>query len=49
MLSSSICGTGMMIFGGVAALLSLSLLGSLIVLVWVFIGRLRGDTRPVGG
>jgi hypothetical protein len=42
-------GMGMMIFGGLAALLGLGLLASLIVLVWVVIGRLRRDTRPMAG
>jgi hypothetical protein len=37
------CGALMMIAGGIAALLGLGLLGSLIVLVWVAIGRLRRD------
>ena len=49
MISSWMCGTGMMIFGGLAALLGLGLLASVIVLVWVLIGRLRRDTRPKGG
>jgi len=35
-----ICGFGMMVAGILAALLSLGLLASLIVLVWVVIGRL---------
>ncbi len=43
MMMSSMCGTGMMIFGGLAALFGLGLLASLIVLVWVVIGRLRCD------
>jgi hypothetical protein len=43
---SSMCGAGMMIFGGLAALLGLGLLGSLSVLVWVVIGRLRRDHSP---
>ena len=47
MMMSSMCGTGMMIIGGLAALLGLGLLGSLIVLVWVVIGRLRRDHRPM--
>jgi len=34
------CGSGMMVAGILAALLSLGLLASLIVLVWVLIGRL---------
>jgi hypothetical protein len=46
MMMSSMCGAGMMIFGGLAALLGLGLLASLIVLVWVLIGRLRRDPRP---
>jgi hypothetical protein len=37
------CGTGMMIFGVIGMLLGLALLASLIVLVWVAIGRLRRD------
>jgi len=41
--------TDMMIFGGLAALLGLGLLVSLIVLVWVVIGRLRRDTRSMAG
>jgi hypothetical protein len=49
MMSPTMCGTGMMVFGGLAALLGLGLLASLIVLVWVLIGRLRRDTRPMGG
>jgi len=40
------CGAGMMIVGVLAAALGLGLLGSLIVLVWVLIGRLRRDSRP---
>ena len=43
MMMSSMCGTGMMIVGGLAAVLGLGLLASLIVLVWVAIGRLRRD------
>jgi hypothetical protein len=43
---SSMCGTGMMIVGGLAAVLGLGLLVSLIVLVWVAIGRLRHDHGP---
>ena len=49
MMMSSMCGAGMMIFGGLAMLLGLGLLVSLIVLVWVVIGRLRHDTRPMAG
>ena len=41
------CGSGMMIAGILAAVLGLGLLASLIVLVWVAIGRLRRDPRPV--
>ena len=37
------CGVGMMLFGGVGVLLGLTLLMSLIVLVWVVIGRLRRE------
>ena len=39
-----ICGAGMMVAGILAALLSLGLLASLIVLVWVAIGRLRRES-----
>ncbi len=39
------CGAGMMIFGVLAAMLGLGLLGSLIALVWVGIGRLRPEIR----
>ena len=35
------CGMGMMVMMWVAGLLSLGLLASLVVLVWVVIGRLR--------
>lgn len=35
------CGVGMMVVMGLAAVLSLGLLASLIVLTWVAIGRLR--------
>jgi hypothetical protein len=42
------CGAGMMIFGAIAGVLGLVLLASLIVLVWVAIGRLRRD-GPVYG
>jgi len=38
-------GIGMMVAGALAVLLGLVLLASLIVLVWVAIGRLRRD-RP---
>ncbi len=34
-------GIGMMVFGGLAMVLGLALLASLIVLVWVAIGHLR--------
>ena len=37
------CGVGMMLVGGLGVLLGLTLLVSLIVLVWVVIGRLRRD------
>ena len=47
MMMSSVCGSGMMILGGLAAVLGLGLLASLIVLVWVLIARLRRDTRPL--
>lgn len=40
------CGAGMMIAGVLGAVLGLGLLGSLIALVWVLIGRLRRDSRP---
>jgi hypothetical protein len=40
------CGPGMMIAGILAAILGLGLLGSLIVLVWVVIARLRRDSQP---
>jgi len=39
------CGIGTMAAGAVAVLLGLALLASLMVLVWVEIGRLRRD-RP---
>ena len=39
------CGIGTMAAGAVAMLLGLALLASLMVLVWVEIGRLRRD-RP---
>ncbi len=35
------CGMGMMVMMWVAGLLGLGLLASLVVLVWVLIGRLR--------
>ena len=38
------CGSGMMVAGILAALLSLGLLASLIVLVWMVIGRLRRES-----
>jgi hypothetical protein len=41
------CGTGMMVAGALAIVLGLVLLVSLIVLVWVAIGRLRRDRRPM--
>jgi hypothetical protein len=37
------CGIGMMVAGGLAVLLGLVLLVSLLVLVWVAMGRLRRD------
>jgi len=37
------CGIGMMVAGALAVLLGLVLLVSLMVLVWVAIGRLRRD------
>ncbi len=44
------CGVGMMLVGGLGILLSLTLLVSLIVLVWVVIGRLRREplAQPTG-
>ena len=42
------CGAGMMLFGAIAIVLGFGLLTSLIVLVWVVIGRLRRD-GPVYG
>ena len=42
------CGAGMMIFGAIALVLGLVLLASLIVLVWVAIGRLRRDGPAPG-
>ena len=43
------CGVGIMVVVGLAGLLGLGLLASLIVLVWVVIGRLRRDpTGPAG-
>ncbi len=42
------CGIGMMVFGVIAMLLGLALLASLIVLVWVAIGRLRRDGPAPG-
>ncbi len=38
------CSAGMMIVGVLVAVLGLGLLASLIVLVWVLIGRLRRDS-----
>ena len=38
------CGIGVMVFSIVAGLLVFGLLGSLIVLVWAAIGRLRRDS-----
>jgi cell division protein FtsX len=37
------CGMGMMLVGILGAVLGLGLLASLIVLVWVVIGRLRRE------
>lgn len=37
------CGAGMMVAGILATILGLGLLASLIVLVWVVIGRLRRE------
>ena len=43
------CGVGMMAVVGLAGLLGLGLLASLIVLVWVVIGRLRREPAwPAG-
>ena len=39
------CGLTMMLLGGLGFLLSLVLVVSLIVLVWVVIGRLRQEPR----
>jgi hypothetical protein len=44
------CGPGMMLIGGLGMLLGLTLLASLMVLVWVVIGRLRREpTVPPSG
>ena len=44
------CGIGMMMVIWIAGLLSLGLLATLIVLLWVIIGRLRQNpTWPSGG
>jgi hypothetical protein len=44
------CGMGMMVMMWAAGLLSLGLLATLIVLLWVVIGRLgRNPTWPSGG
>ncbi len=44
------CGMGMMVMMWAAGLLSLGLLATLIVLLWVVIGRLRQNpTWPSGG
>ena len=37
------CGVGMMVVGWLGGLLSLTFLGSVTVLVWVVIGRLRRE------
>jgi hypothetical protein len=37
------CGVGMMLVGLIAGVLGLGLVASLIVLIWVVIGRLRRD------
>jgi hypothetical protein len=44
------CGIGTALIGGLGVFLGLALLASLIVLVWVAIGRLRGGPAgsPVG-
>ena len=42
------CGIAMMVAGALAVLLGLVLLASLIVLVWVAIGRLRDRSEVVG-
>jgi hypothetical protein len=41
MMMEGCCGVGMMVMMWVAGLLGLGLLASLLVLVWVLIGRLR--------
>jgi len=44
------CGMGMMVMMWLAGLLGLALLVTLIVLLWVVIGRLRRDSSwPAGG
>ncbi len=42
------CGVAMMLLGGLGMLLGLGLVASLIVLVWVVIGRLRREPRVPG-
>ena len=42
------CGMGMTVVMGVASLLGLGLLASLIVLVWVVVWRLRGEQATPG-
>lgn len=42
------CGGWMMVVAGIGALLSLVLLVSLIVLIWVAIGRLRREPAGSG-
>jgi ABC-type branched-subunit amino acid transport system permease subunit len=37
------CGVAMMLLGGLGMLLGLALVASLIVLIWVVIGRLRRE------
>jgi hypothetical protein len=39
------CGPVMTVIAGLGGLLGLGLLGSLIVLAWVVVGRLRGNAR----
>ena len=42
------CGMGMMVVMGVASVLGLALLASLIVLVWVVVWRLRRERATPG-
>ena len=43
------CGVGMMLVGGLGVLFGLALVASLIVLVWVVIGRLRREPLASAG